>query len=179
MKIVKYVLWAIGGLLLLIVVFIGIWRWRNTAEAEVYLIPEGFTGKVNIVFNRNDGVPTKYEDGRRVYNIPSNGILLTQFKINDGFINREYYYVNKTNRIPLEIFKYEYKKDGTTSWEIKNDDEIGVFLDGTSGSYGSSSSLSHLEYQEFIVSNYKGLDSFYTKEYQENFMERLARLAKK
>ena len=82
------------------------------AEPETYLIPSEFKGKVQIIFNQNAipvkykneygrdtiytpqlGNPIKYESGRRVYEIPSNGILLTQFKNNDGFIDRKYFLI--------------------------------------------------------------------------------------
>ena len=53
----------------------------NNPESETYLIPQGFTGRVNVIFSRKDGAPTKYENNRRVYEIPANGVLLTQFKV--------------------------------------------------------------------------------------------------
>ena len=43
---------------------------QNQPEPEDYLIPEGFKGRVNVIFNQQNGVPAKYENGRRVYEIP-------------------------------------------------------------------------------------------------------------
>jgi hypothetical protein len=48
---------------------------NQKAEPETYLIPSNFVGKVNILFSRSDGVAKIYEGNRRVYKIPSNGIL--------------------------------------------------------------------------------------------------------
>jgi len=50
---------------------------QSQPDPETYLTPQGFAGWVSIVFSRVEGVPPKYENGRRVYQIPVNGILLT------------------------------------------------------------------------------------------------------
>jgi hypothetical protein len=147
------------------------------AEPETYLIPSNFTGRVNILFNKKEGAAKKYENDRRVYEIPFNGILVTQFKTNDGFTNREYYSTdNEGKRSPLEIFKYEHNKDGTLKWIVRDKNEKGIFLDGTSGQYGNTDDPQGAQYQEFIVSNYTDLDSFYTKEYQNNFDRKLEKI---
>ena len=124
--------------------------------AETYFIPKGFKGRVNLIFNQIKGEPPKYENGRRIYQIPANGILLTQFKDEYGIVDHQYYYIDGSgNKNPLQIFKYEYNKDGTTKWVIKDKYETGIFLDGTTGEYGKS----NIKYQEFIVSDYAILDS--------------------
>ncbi len=162
------------------------------AEPETYLIPSNFTGEVNILFNQN-GVPTKYkneygqdtiytpkignpmkyENGRRVYEIPSNGILLTQFKKNDGFIDRQYYSIDRDgNRILLEVFKFEHLKKDSTKYIVKDKSQKGIFGDGTIGSYGNM----NIAFQDFIVSNYTELDSFYTKEYRNDFDSKIEKI---
>lgn len=140
-------------------------------EPETYLIPKGFTGRATVIFNQKEGVPAKYENDRRVYEIPANGILLTQFKDEYGFVDHQYYYVDSSgNRAALPIFKYEYNKDGTTTWIIKNQNEVGVFLDGTTGQHSEGTSA---PFQLFIVSSYKGLD---TIESNDHFDERINKL---
>src|SRR5882672_5664979 len=108
-------------------------------EPETYWIPDGFKGKVNVIFNQSNGLAIRYENGRRVYDIPSNGILLTRFKDEYGTIDHKYYYVDKNgNKKPLKIFQYEYNKDGTTKWMINDSNKVGIFLDGTTGGYGGN-----------------------------------------
>jgi hypothetical protein len=136
-------------------------------EPETYLIPEGFKGRVNIIFNQPKGVPAKYENGRRIYQVPIDGILLTQFKDEYGIIDHKYYYIDgRGNKKGLRIFNYEYNKDGTTKWIIKDGHEVGVFFDGTTGAYGNG----NIKYQEFRVSDYFSLDSMESKG---NFLKRL------
>ena len=138
-------------------------------EAETYLIPDGFKGTINIIFNQSKGNLPRYENGRRIYEIPANGILLTQFKDEYGIVDHKYFYVARNgNRIPLKIFKYEYNKDGTIKWLITNRHEVGIFFDGTTGTYGNRDA----KYQEFRVADYFGLDSI---ESPNNFMKRVGK----
>jgi hypothetical protein len=139
-------------------------------EPETYLMPDGFKGRVNVIFNQPNGVPPRHENGRRIYKVPVDGILLTQFKDEYGIVDHQYYYIDRRgNRKSLPIFKYEYNNDGTTKWEIKDNHEIGIFLDGTTGGYGNS----NIKYQEFIVTDYATLDSFYLPKYKSDFTKKL------
>jgi hypothetical protein len=77
----------------------------SRAEDEIHLLPEGYEGAVVIVFNRADGQPKEYEHKKRVYRIPSSGILKTQFVEKPGtskWRNAEYFYVKKDgSRAPI------------------------------------------------------------------------------
>lgn len=68
---------------------------QQKAEDTVRLIPEGYVGSVLITFNQEDGEPKEYEDGKRIYIIPENGVLKTQFGSNYGVQNHQFFYVNK------------------------------------------------------------------------------------
>ncbi|WP_022944076.1 DUF6843 domain-containing protein [Pseudoalteromonas ruthenica] len=58
------------------------------SEPEIILIPDGFTGKLHIVFTAPNGKPPQYEGGSRVYDIPPSGVLVTQMDTNEGWIER-------------------------------------------------------------------------------------------
>lgn len=138
---------------------------KNQPEPETYLIPQGFTGKVNIIFNQPTGKPAKYENGRRVYEVPSNGVLLTQFKDEEGIVNHEYYYVDSTGeRTRLSIFSDDEKEKAT---------DVGVFRDGTVGIYGNSDDPKSLSYQEFYIANGNNLDMYFTHQYQKDFDDKV------
>jgi hypothetical protein len=73
----------------------------NTAEKEIILIPDGYIGRIDILFNLEGGNSPKFEKGFRVYEIPENGILKTQFKTNNGVFSedaRQIFYVDKTGK---------------------------------------------------------------------------------
>ena len=63
-------------------------------EDSIRLIPEGYQGVVLIIFNQEDGEPKEYQDGKRIYRIPENGILKSQFEPNYGIQKHQYFYVN-------------------------------------------------------------------------------------
>lgn len=137
------------------------------AEPETYLISEGFKGKVNIIFNQEKGTAPKYEKGRRVYEIPINGVLLTQFKDEYGLVDHQFYYVDFAGkRTLLKILHDDIYKDSSS---LANRYEIGIFYDGTTGVYGNSGDPKALHYQEFIVSDFNSLDSFFKPENQNVF----------
>jgi len=139
---------------------------QKTPVPETFLIPQGFTGRVNIIFNRKDGTIQKFEDGRRVYTIPPSGILLTQFKDEYGIVDHQYFYVDSSGkRTALSIFK-----DSATDF---NQTAIGIFLDGTTGQYGKMPKA--VWWQEFVVASYRNVDSFFTLEYKKQFENRLTK----
>lgn len=143
----------------------------KSPESEIYLIPQGFTGKVNIIFNQPKGAAPKYEEGERVYQIPANGILLTQFNDEYGLVDRQYFYADSSNRrTPLRKLKDDDFNDSTAN---NRRDEIGIFYDGTSGVYGNSADPKALHYQEFTVSDFNSLDGFFKPEYQAEFKRKL------
>jgi hypothetical protein len=74
---------AAGFLILVAIVFYLISE--EIGEDEVYILPKGFKGAVTIIMNREDGEEEKYENGKRVYEIPANGVLITQFGTNPGW----------------------------------------------------------------------------------------------
>jgi hypothetical protein len=63
------------------------------AESEVHLIPAGYRGSVVILYDRPNAEPTLYENGNRVYTIPSSGTLFTQFHPPSSSDGSTYFYV--------------------------------------------------------------------------------------
>jgi hypothetical protein len=154
----------------------------DRAEPEIYLIPYNFQGEVNIIFNQDGiaqkykneynrdsiympkiGAAKKYENRYRVYEIPSSGILLTQFKANSGWhIDRKYFYVDSLgNRFPLKIFEFKHFKQDSAGYVIQDKNLKGIFGDGTNGSLGNI----NIPFQNFTICSYNQLPNFSTKEY--------------
>ena len=63
-------------------------------DDTIRLIPEGYMGTVLIIFNQEDGTPKEYDNGKRIYRIPENGILKTQFEPNYGSQKNQFFYEN-------------------------------------------------------------------------------------
>lgn len=148
-------------------ILIGLGGCRHSDSAD-FLIPAKYSGRVAVVFNQKQGQKPKYSNGRRIYEIPSNGILLTQFEYKPGFIDYRYFLLDdKGNKILLPIYEYDYNKDGTVRYLVKDNEQIGIFGHGTSVAYASDGAAPGLE---VFVSTFNGLD---TVERMEHFNERV------
>jgi hypothetical protein len=66
------------------------------AEKEAFLIPEGYTGTIAVLFDQENGAPKESKEDTRLYRIPNNGVLYTQFSRVTGNLNQKFYYVNSS-----------------------------------------------------------------------------------
>jgi len=76
-------------------------------ESEIFILPEDYIGYAIVVFNQKDGEKPKYFEGKRVYEIPSNGILKTQFEADYGMAEKFESFtksVSEKNRIKSGVF---------------------------------------------------------------------------
>ena len=138
----------------------------KVVESNTFLIPVGFKGKVIIIFEQKNGTPTKYEKGRRIYDIPNDGILLTQFKLAYGLNDSKFYYKDSMdNRVQLTDFN--------NAEESKLSNTVGIFASGTTGVYGNSGSSTSVTFLAFNVSNYEYLDSISNKVYIDKFKRKV------
>ena len=83
-------------------------------DDEIYLIPNQFTGPVFILFNQPNGEHLQYENGKRIYEIPPDGILLTRDEFNAGWrYPGQFFYVEKDRRIevPFVLEVHNLKDD--------------------------------------------------------------------
>jgi Family of unknown function (DUF6843) len=90
----------------------------NKAEPEIHLIPKGYKGPIIIIFEDKKGKPVKYENGKRIYEIPSDGVLGTQFKKQQGSIapgELKYYYYDEKGQ---EEINYLQSTQGVTDSAI-------------------------------------------------------------
>lgn len=90
-------------LILSIVLSFSLFACVNGGEEEVIIVPKGYRGYVLIILNQKNGEAVKYEDKKRVYEIPSNGVLKTQFMGNYGWRGlTEFYYekIAPENKLP-------------------------------------------------------------------------------
>jgi hypothetical protein len=76
----------------------------NKGEEEIFVIPKNYTGYIVIIYNQKGGVKPKYENNKRVYEIPENGILKSQLAPNYGWTNYpEFYYEAITSESKIQF----------------------------------------------------------------------------
>ncbi len=142
-------LWILGSIAA-IIAFWPIWTKINTIEPETYLVPDDFSGKIKIIYGLECGIKPKLENGRRILEIPNDGILFVNYEFKSGIIDHEYYSIDKKGgRVKLE--RYENYEKGT-----KNVPGIGFGASGNfpgkmpDGGFSSESPLT-IHYSEFQV----------------------------
>lgn len=79
---------------------------------ETILIPDGLVGEFRIVYGEKCGLSPKIENGRRVLEIPQNGVLIIQPEFEEGIIDRQYYILDSDfNRAKInQLVNYEERK---------------------------------------------------------------------
>lgn len=123
----------------------------NSGEEEVYILPKNYVGVVYIIFNQKSGAQPKFEAKKRVYEIPPNGILKTQFGINEGWHEiPEYYYADEGKRIPIS-YQIENQKIET--------DKLQVCCLQNGKSYKDNNEA--VQYQRFFIGTKQQIDSLY------------------
>jgi len=132
---------------------------EHYCEPEIFLIPENYKGTIYIIYNQKDGVDKEYENGKRVYRIPSNGILLTKFRDEYGIINQEYYYLTKDNtRRRLTIMD---TRDFNEEWTLQKNphepsrDSLAIFNPATTGTMGDKNE--EYKFQQTFIGTYNDI----------------------
>ena len=144
--------------------FVAITFYMSFTTPEIFLIPKGYKGPVYVIFNQENGVKKEFEGHKRLYKIPTNGILFTQFKNEEGFMNQEYFYVDslgKRHRLGV-LDTRDFNEEWTTKRNPKEPprDSLAVFNPGTMGTYGNSGASNSFIYSELLVGTYNNVRQF-------------------
>lgn len=129
---------SLVGVILTIIValyvfyLLSIFVFNDSMESELHILPDGYIGKVFVLFDVTGYEKIKYEKRTRIYKIPSSGILVTKSPKNTGWIDAsrdisfKYKSDNKflINAIVLDSLNYP-----------KDSSQISVFEYGYEGSF--------------------------------------------
>lgn len=121
-------------------------------EPETYLIKETFNGKFRVVYGEECGLEPKIENGRRILEIPDNGLVLIKPEFKAGVVDNEYYLVDsKGNRNKInELWNYDQRKTLTPGVLLRSSGSFsGQMPDGSS----SSESPLAIHFTDFTVFN--------------------------
>lgn len=130
---------------------------------ETFLIPENFRGKITLYYGEPYGQELQKENGRLIYHIPTNGVMIVKNPFETGIINEEYYFVDLKGKIIKKIdllVQQDFNENYTTE---KNKHEpprnkVAVFLGGT-GSSGIINGVDkeHYKFHELYVDSWDSL----------------------
>ncbi len=74
----------------------------NEIQPELHLIPNNYIGPVCIIYNINFMQNDNYKEGKRLFVVPDDGLILTKFGTNTGIFSDssyQFYYVDKNNHL--------------------------------------------------------------------------------
>lgn len=109
------------GIIIIIIISYLFWYYTSSSDDEIHLLPKNFKGIVIIRFNVKNGKDELYENGKRVYEIPQNGILDTKFGFDEGWSSPpEIYYLDGDKRISLGNNKVFSMRSGVAISDITN-----------------------------------------------------------
>jgi hypothetical protein len=156
----------------------GLYLYHHLIEGPVQcLIPQNYHGEIIIIYDQPHGAPEVYNGNSRVYRIPSNGILFTQFSAETNTGDQQYFYVSpgglKKKIVPVSTAEFN------EPWSyIKNPKEPSrtetMIIDG--GSIWTSISAHHkYDYQHAFVGSYRQFGSYrgYVFSYIDSLVENL------
>ncbi len=164
-KTLTKILWTVSpiGLLSLLIV---IGYQLDKKESETFLIPKDFRGKFVIYYEESCGTDVEYINGRRIYRIPDDGILITKFKREAGFIDDEFYLIdNQGNKILLpkldtRDFNFNGRLEKTDNEPPR--DKLAVFRSNFTTVLGKVYAFTVATYQEVE-------DQYYSNKYYVEF----------
>ena len=130
MKIGWQIFWSILPILLLYMIIE-----IDSSSKDIFLIPKGFHGEVKIQYGVKNGRAKESEGFWRIYTIPKDGKLKTQYELKGESINlsgAKYYYVDeKGNRETINAYcEYCEVKDTISTqiiWGILGENEKGNY----------------------------------------------------
>lgn len=111
---------------------------------ETYLIPSTLEKRFRVIYNEKCGIKPKYKNGRRIIEIPSNGILIIKSKSESGWIDHEYFLIDSIGN-KTKVGNENFIQDKTTY-------KPNVSLTGSGVMSGSSlDKSSDIHYSDFII----------------------------
>jgi len=140
------------------------------ADSETFLIPQDFRGEFVIFYNEPCGQQTVFENGRRIYQLPKSGVLITKFKENEGHLERKFYLTGDDQAVIPEFHWQNFDSEtqnrhlfhSTPSTKLTKD-SVGVFR-----TYGADTYRLSTNSFSYTVSNFR----YFEKDEKERFLER-------
>jgi hypothetical protein len=121
-------------------------------RVPVYLIPDGFTGKIQINFDVNTGSLPDFSDKFVIYNVPASGILNTQTQsfVRLSHVAPIFYYVdsegNRVKKIPYTFIPIH----------LNDKNELRVF----NHSFGEDESKNYNAFEVYVLDTVSNLSKY-------------------
>lgn len=115
---------------------------------EIFLLPEDYQGAFYVVYNVPDAEPLTYEDGAPVYDIPQDGILLTQTDVTPNSVRSDKFFYESEDG-SRQIIDGRWTTSFNDTPENRADDQVYIFSEDLV-KYGYTRDCS-IYYSDFYV----------------------------
>ncbi len=134
----------------------------HKAEPEIFLIPNALRGEIVVFYDEPCGRSPVYRDGRRVYEVSPEGVLITRFTKNSGYLDQKFYSVDSENgETEIPYFQRQDFETERKEWSFTHSGPVENFTKETVGAfyaYGSGTYRLSQNSFSFIVSDYRYFD---------------------
>ncbi len=134
----------------------------NKAESETFLIPTDYRGEIVIFYDEACGQDPVIERGRRIYQFSKEGVLITKFKENRGYLDQKFYVVDENeNRTEIPQFVRQNFDTEKKEWGDYQSTPVEEFTKETIGafhSYGTETYFFSPKSISFSISDYRYFD---------------------
>jgi hypothetical protein len=137
---------------------------KKEMSPETFLIPSNFRGQITVYYEEPCGEEVTISQGRRIYRIPSNGVLILKNKFETGLVNQKYFFVtNDGKQTEIDkLYREEFNEEDSYQKNPKEPSrsEVGVFLLGSSAS-------ANLHLHSLHINCYDSLRVFNEQKYEQ------------
>jgi hypothetical protein len=143
---------------------------------ETFLVPKDFRGQITLIYNEPCGQTISKVEGRLIYKIPDNGVMILTNEFETGIIDQEYYFVddkwNKIGKIP-QLIQQDFNEDYTLE-KNKNEpprNKVGIFLLGSGG--GSTLKNENYNFHMMAINSWDSLRVKNSSGFTDNLVDSL------
>lgn len=130
---------------------------QRQREPETYSLPDGYVGSFYVIYKVPNGEPKKIVNGARAFDIPADGVLLTQSDLNPGWIDTDkikFYYRKKSGE--LQEIKERWTGSVADTKENRADKRVMIFGGGV-GTFQKTADSCYITHKEFHVGTKKDI----------------------
>lgn len=140
-----------------------VYLWAGHATPGTFLIPQNFSGQITLYYGEPCGQELKKVDGRYIYRLPANGVMIIKNPMESGIIDEEFYFTDvsgkRLSKIDL-LDQQEINERGGSAKGLPDTlrKKVGAFLIGT-GASGTVNGVDtdHYKFDKLFIGSFDSL----------------------
>jgi len=120
-KMIKKTIYIISICIIIILLFSWLIDHYYAQKGHIYIIPEGYKGKLRVLYNQKDKAPLNEENGYMIVKFPLNGFVETSSIPRTGKQKDKYFFYTKDGTLIPAISNKNIKFGGGITVQEKDD----------------------------------------------------------